>query len=459
MQIQDECLKKTWRRIGDGLKISLNKSDYEAKLNDLREGNCTLKTLREQLHRLQKPSKIVALKEMKPVPANWSTIRGASKTLHEVLVEAWSCNQTRHSRHSVKLFLEAEMVDNDAELHIAILCHGQDQMTGQADLFQLQVRSKLMTLMSSENKGATRLRKRLKSLRFEQGNAKENVVQIDPTQSYLVAKDDSLNLRGSTDICQEFTSHRCQQERDTEKHVLGYLEAISGERYKHQFFASSRFSKPNFLNSTAGANNLIPMHMILGETTNNLFSIVDKLKMAKALVLAVLKFHATPWLGEAWRLQDLAFFHYCEDLTRSLQTLHVGAEFDQRSKRHATGLVMEDIQMTSGHNTLSQVSEDDRLLCGIDNMALHCLGVALLQIDRLKSLEPADVLSVRKMARTSSSLGPKYKEITEKCLRCDFGYGTDLNNTKLQEAVHGSLVGVLESMISVLDINDDEDNP
>ncbi|KAK1954602.1 hypothetical protein LY78DRAFT_742284 [Colletotrichum sublineola] len=83
------------------------------------------------------------------------------------------------------------------------------------------------------------------------------------------------------------------------------------------------------------------------------------------------------------------------------------------------------------------------------------MGHALLQIDRWTRVEPGDVLAVRKMALRTSSLGSRYQEITRKCLRCDFGYGSDLAKPRLQEAVYENVVGALEMMISSLDLAED----
>lgn len=47
-------------------------------------------------------------------------------------------------------------------------------------------------------------------------------------------------------------------------------------------------------------DDLVTMDAVLSRPVCDSFSIVERLRMARALVLAVLKFHATPWLGEAW---------------------------------------------------------------------------------------------------------------------------------------------------------------
>ncbi|KAF6823228.1 hypothetical protein CPLU01_11527 [Colletotrichum plurivorum] len=160
---------------------------------------------------------------------------------------------------------------------------------------------------------------------------------------------------------------------------------------------------------------------------------------------AEIPFHSTPWLGDCWRLRDLAFFksNRDEEVSEALRTLHVGIEVTQRQVDS-----MEDVQSSADCSSFSQVSEDERLFCGIDNLTLHSLGVALLQIDRWTRVEPGDVLKVRKMSLRSSSLGPRYQEITQKCLRCDFGYGADLTKPRLQEAVYDNVAEIMAPEVS-----------
>lgn len=388
----------------------------------------------------------------------WTDIRRASETLCEALIQAWSCSEARHFRHSVKLFLDAEKVDESVELGIAVLCLGHEHSKGEIDLIQLQVKSRLLAiahprlLISSPHAEQQRPKKRQKVVRFSGDATIGGSVQINDRCVSQYEIDSSCDLRCSPDICQDFSKRCAQSANSATTYCLDHIDISDKENYRHQFFAAVD-SRKALGPSPVGPNGVVPMISILYRAMEDNLSALDRLKMAKALVLAVLKFHSTPWLGEAWQLQDLAFFQHSEDIIQSLQTIHFSVDFNGGKPQQIAGSAMEDVRLTS-RSPLSQVSEDERLLCGIDNTTLHCLGVALLQIDRLRVLAAEDVLKVRRLAKTSSSLGPKYKEITEKCLRCDFGYGTDLSNVKLQAAVYDSVVEALESMIKVLDIYD-----
>jgi len=49
-------------------------------------------------------------------------------------------------------------------------------------------------------------------------------------------------------------------------------------------------------------------------------------------------------------------------------------------------------------------------------------------------------------------LGPKYKDIVQKCLRCEFNSGTDLKDEALKAAVETQVISKLESMMDAMRI-------
>ena len=86
-------------------------------------------------------------------------------------------------------------------------------------------------------------------------------------------------------------------------------------------------------------------------------------------------------------------------------------------------------------------------------MMLYSLGVALLAIGRWERIDPNNVVGVRQLASQPCYLGPRYRDLTEKVLECNFGYGNDLKKAKLQEALYKDVVLELESMAARLDIS------
>ncbi|KAK4234763.1 hypothetical protein C8A03DRAFT_37423 [Achaetomium macrosporum] len=99
-------------------------------------------------------------------------------------------------------------------------------------------------------------------------------------------------------------------------------------------------------------------------------------------------------------------------------------------------------------------SDDDvQMLCGIRNVTLHSLGVALLQIWRWELFDTQDLVVIRKAPAKPSRLGPRYDDLTTSCLWCDFGFGADHNRPQLQGAIYKTVIYELEQMVDLLERN------
>ncbi|RYP46405.1 hypothetical protein DL768_007372 [Monosporascus sp. mg162] len=187
-----------------------------------------------------------------------------------------------------------------------------------------------------------------------------------------------------------------------------------------------------------------PLNTIFNHPVERSISISQQVRLALNLVQGVLKFHSTPWLPPYWRLQDLSYFEATEGLADSLSTLHISTEL---SPGQRCGPLMSgaDSDML-----------DAQRAWGIRNLTMHSLGVALLQIGQWDPLKPEDIVKVRRvadMAEQDSRLGPRYQKITQQCLDCDFGFGKDLTQLELQNAIYRDVVCELESLICALEGN------
>lgn len=202
----------------------------------------------------------------------------------------------------------------------------------------------------------------------------------------------SCDLRASKDFCSELTQRAQPPSQKAVEVCIGHLDVNMEPGYRLSFFPG--LPKP------ACGDRPMALHEVLDFPMNESVSTVDRLKLARALILTVLKFHATPWLRDRWRLQDLAIFSGNDDLAKALGTLHVGVDFVQRHGREESGV-------TTASDKADQL-DYEQLLYGIDNLSLYSLGVAMLQIDRWQKLEvetPDDIFQVRRMSRGRFSLG------------------------------------------------------
>lgn len=180
----------------------------------------------------------------------------------------------------------------------------------------------------------------------------------------------------------------------------------------------------------------------------------DQLNLAYKTAQAILQFNDTPWMAERWRLSNMSYFGNQHNFDEAaLKTLHLSSQIASSNQPDAVQTVMDDIQ--SAENAVS-----DEIKYGINNVPLFFLGVALLEIAHWKPLESTmstkdqsnPVYAARRLAHGRSPLGPEYQKIAQKCLQCNFGFGTKLSSKSLQSAVYNDVICELEDMIERLKI-------
>lgn len=193
---------------------------------------------------------------------------------------------------------------------------------------------------------------------------------------------------------------------------------------------------------------------IMQNDPDNTVDAVDQLRLAHKTATALLQFNGTPWLSDRWRLRDLSYFGSNNALDdTALKTLHLSSQILTTTEAATTRSNMDGIQQAT-----DVVS--DQVRYGINNTTLFFLGVALLEIAHWTPIEekmtPRDlnneVFAARRLAAGRAPLGPVYQKIAEKCLQCNFGFGTRLSSKGLQTAVYNDVVCELEGMIERLTI-------
>ncbi|RSL44823.1 hypothetical protein CEP53_011047 [Fusarium sp. AF-6] len=157
-----------------------------------------------------------------------------------------------------------------------------------------------------------------------------------------------------------------------------------------------RFEEPA---ATSSERITSPMALdeIIKTSRRDLINPIDKLRLARILVSAALKFYSTPWLDDIWQLRDLSMsVDDIEDLSKSIHNMHLSAELGK------TRMVqMEDVRTIATPN--SQAAEDDarddeEIRCNIKSRPLWSLGVALLQIDHWTKIDLGDVVAEQEMS-------------------------------------------------------------
>jgi hypothetical protein len=172
------------------------------------------------------------------------------------------------------------------------------------------------------------------------------------------------------------------------------------------------------------------------------FSPFDRVRLAKQLATAVLQFHATPWLKGSWRSSDIYLY---------------GVDYSSFHEISSTNEPYLNVSVKGPHGPASRSSTlPSRTL--VRNSLLFGLGVMLLELAHeapLRSLQrDGDVdandqnteyfTADRVRMSTSKTLGSRYAEAARKCIQCDFGRGSDLNDPALQECFYRDVVCELE---------------
>jgi hypothetical protein len=188
----------------------------------------------------------------------------------------------------------------------------------------------------------------------------------------------------------------------------------------------------------------------------------ERVRLARHLAIAVLYYHATPWLKETWRSDKIHSFGSQESLLLRPQEVM---------------LYMTTTIQASTSAQSSARSSDHHFF--IRNPVLFGLGIMLLELAYQAPLEtlqqPEDLqkgetpgfveyFTAHRLAKDSDRKmsSRKFKDIVNQCLHCDFAHGNDFGSPALQEAFyHDVIIGLekLETILKSLQLDDLEPDP
>ncbi|KAL2672471.1 hypothetical protein Neosp_013182 [[Neocosmospora] mangrovei] len=458
---------KRLRKIQDRLKVTFHSKRWSESVEKLRRSIGNLSTLRAQLEKLGEPKRHELSVEGKTCDRyllDWRgsvSVQRASRALHEALVDAWRCGHADHTRHLFRLFVETSQIEDQTQMRLTIMYLNRMQVALGSGLVQLHVRSSILQLdlgtslmpLTPPDEEHQGMSKRRKIVRFEEPTVKQAVGQqakdFAPKTGSQLIHQASRDLRSSGDICFKLTGTPPAQTASSSGsalHCFGHLDCTrQRDNFRHVFYPSC--PGPNRHDTEYSP---MALDEIITTSRRDLINPIDKLRLARMIVSAALKFYSTPWLNDVWQLRDLSMsVDDIEDLSQSIHNMHLSAELGQ------TRLVqMEDAQTMM--TPTSQVAEgdardDEEVRCNIKCRPLWSLGVALLQIDHWTKIDLGDVLAVRRAAARTSQISPKYRELTQRCLECDFGRrrGQDLSRSPLHQAVYKVVLGELDRLLSL----------
>ncbi|KAJ8113477.1 hypothetical protein OPT61_g4410 [Boeremia exigua] len=477
---EDESIREAIKRLRKTFHITIDKSKHDRYIGKLRDWNSDLAAL---LHDHDTHTHDLRAAHV-TIPANIETIRVASQRLHEALCRSWRCKNAAHPMHLARLCIQTR-VFNEPQFKLAVACqdssHDHDTVIRnlQAPSFWLYVDSLGLsstdtskpvtangatatisqTSFHGPSSGATSRRSRFKAsagdgvkkihqrmairLSFSP-KADVQVVSTEteppiPLNSVSVAPVlQPMNLRRQDNMCQYIAQTWDDSNAAGEAFCLGYLEG--SHICKHMFYL-----RP--LEHSIVTQDITPTSWTLADAMREVreheLTHELRLRLAHRTASAMLTFHHTPWLCERWRLKHM---HY-------LGSKHLLDETAIESL-HLTSEIFPDHQPDPLD---AETILNDKLTHGIENPSIFSLGLALLQIGRWELIEDQlceqdqnnEILAARRLVCRTSHLGPKYEELTRRCLQCNFGCSTELEDEDLKAALYNDVVRRLDALITL----------
>jgi hypothetical protein len=262
-------------------------------------------------------------------------------------------------------------------------------------------------------------------------------------------------------ICSHLRSKASSPNLHQENQCIGYL--TSSQNSRHDFFGPSTPGSVGSRPSSPGntTSEITALEDIIKDPLTKRLQLLHQYQLALKISRSVLQFHNTPWLPQVWKMGDLSILGSSIS-DQSLATLHLSTRFE----RSTTTAIPDQNNVTSSLNATSEASTQTpssanpwcKLSPAVYNETLFCLGIVLLEISHLEVFETLrqreidEVQAAHRIVRGSPPLGPRYRKIVERCLRCDFGVGSeDLESEELQRAVWSKVVYPLEALVREID--------
>lgn len=398
--------------------------------------------------------------------ANFVTVQKAANSLHEAL--EYAC--TKHTEHQAQLSLQPKCSTNSQVsftlaftqmntsqqlegntcveppmwLTVQSTVTGAIQQCAESDLRTgLQSSLKRLREATDSVETASKPDRKIKSVKFHTPLCEPlNMTPLQPLVSHLPQL--MPNLCTHSNFCNQLQRFLGQHTQGSQT-CVGYLEGPGNS--KHLVYIDSRLQ---IVTSRMGRQSLRPLcdvYPALKQASSSAAYIPshERIMLAKHLSIAVLQFHATPWLGNSICGKDVLLHEIGEPRTDSTATLR-------------EAFIRVPIKGPYG-NVFKRDGFPNKTL--IRNPLLFRLGVLLIELalqSSLRSLQmPIDIdanegqntdfhTALRACHQVEASLGPRYSKAVRRCLKCDFGHDEDLSEVKLQEAVYQGVVCELEEL-------------
>ncbi|KAI0411365.1 hypothetical protein F5X98DRAFT_383849 [Xylaria grammica] len=446
-------------RVREAFDVMSHKADYESDIDHLKELNQEFKRLRKMAKEVKSSETLAGSPDRKQIPKEYRMRGEYARSFYNALRHCWSCTEVKHAEHYMALALDW---DSGYDMNVLLHCAHENDSSPNAYPLALSIRPqglpprgathtmKYVGLPSTLSDTHAQHSKRTK-LKYNgwpkptrPPSPPEYAFQTPSPLAMLVEADcvesscKPIDLRNSRNVCgallelaKSTSKLECFLDTpDSIRHALAVRDTANGRR-----------------SGPGSRKTATPLLTILERALDADLGVTQQLRLVLGLAKGYLQLHWTPWWRQYWSLSDLSYFTdasdiHTADLSDCLSSLHIGTRLD-----------FETLHFDTSAFDLEPEVETALLTHGIRNLSLYCLGIALLQIGRWDPLANAtdDVVAVRRLAARNGRLGPRFQALTQKCIECDFGEGSDLGNPRLQGTIYHAVVCELESLIGVLE--------
>ncbi|KAH7082203.1 hypothetical protein FB567DRAFT_594695 [Paraphoma chrysanthemicola] len=468
---QHECIQK----ICHAFTTSRKENEYIRQLENLDTWNNILSKLLKRRCKIRKRRKVPsACIIRKAVPRRYQQIRLASQQLGESIHDSWSCTNTSHSGHRTKLSLDAKSELGNVQLDVVVACQPKPDLAVQGYHgpstnvpIWLQIRSitsltiqraptsplppqalakalcsGLGNLSQAASQTSSSKAKPKKRVRIDDPKDEVRSVRAPAISSTETTQAESflmLDLKTTESVCCHVTSVHSSTSA-CQDGCVGFLEVAKSQlAMRFMFYDASKLAI-NDVSSFTRRQGAKPIKSLVAK-----FTPLQQITFAHKLAEAVLQYHSTSWLPQAWTLRDVAYFTdtsqpHANDISDALNSLHLSNCFPNNDLIHVNS---------------KQELLDLKHKLGIRNLTLAKLGVALLEIcakDDIMGTQldgtHGEIIRARRLLdekhHSIQDFGPRYLEIVRKCLYCDFSCDDNLHSDALQSAVYTEVVCALQ---------------